>query len=185
MERARAVAPVISTILMVAIAVVLAATISVFVLDLGESVEDPAPTVGQSTGTLVGGTDNDDQLVRITHVAGDNIAVEDMEIVVDAPACTPGKARLTNLPVESGSFDSENIEYGASLIDESGDGATGVIEESTQNTFESGEFFEFRLTSGACGGPGTGLQDGDTVTVRVVHTPSNAIIIDKRLRVTE
>jgi flagellin-like protein len=283
MEQDRAVSPVISTILMVAVAVILAATISVFVLDIGEDVEEPAPTVSQSSGTLVGGTGNDDQVVRVTHVAGDNVEVEEMEIVVAAPACTPNEARLTNFPVKSGSFDSENIEYGAALIDESGDGAAGVsyprvnswacqwdsrvsrshtkaprprlsnpglsqglstresegldqrpltpgladgqpipptasgpvgrmsrfepgsnqayalpptsklvgfravtavIEESTQNTFESGAFFEFRLNAGACNG-GSGLQDGDTVTVKVVHTPSNAIIIDKTLRVTE
>jgi flagellin-like protein len=181
MSRSRAVSPVISVILMVAVAVILAATISVFVLDLGEDIEEPAPTIGQSSGTLVGGSGNDDQVVRITHVAGDNVAVEDLEIVVDAPACSPSRARLTNFPVESGAFGSENIEYGAALIDKSGDGARGVIEESSQNTFESGESFAFRLNAGACGG---GLQSGDAVTVTVVHTPSNAIIIEKALQVS-
>lgn len=38
----RAVAPVVSTILVVAIAIILAATVAVFVLDLGERTSDPA-----------------------------------------------------------------------------------------------------------------------------------------------
>jgi len=53
----RAVTPVISTILMVAIVVILAAVISTFVLGFTENFSDPAPTVGDTTGEFVPGAD--------------------------------------------------------------------------------------------------------------------------------
>ncbi|MDB2269390.1 type IV pilin, partial [Halorubrum ezzemoulense] len=46
----RAVTPVISTILMVAIVVILAATASVFFFDIAGSITEPAPNVSDTAG---------------------------------------------------------------------------------------------------------------------------------------
>lgn len=58
-QQDRAVTPVISTILMVAIVIILATVISTFALGLAENLTDPAPTVGQTSGEFEPGSDSD------------------------------------------------------------------------------------------------------------------------------
>jgi flagellin-like protein len=55
-RESRGVSSVISTILMVAIAVIPPATISVFVLDLGEDIQNPGPDIAQSSGEFIAGS---------------------------------------------------------------------------------------------------------------------------------
>lgn len=181
----RAVSPVISTILMVAIVVILAATISVFVLGLGEDIQDPAPNVAQSSGELITQDGFDGGIVRITHIAGDSVNVENIEITVDATDSCSERARIVNLPstaVNFGfdGFSDENLQNGDdSFISKGNSFSTwdaGVLHETNENTFSAGSYFEFRITGGECE-----LNKGDTVTVRIVHTPSNAVIIKKDL----
>ena len=81
-QQDRAVTPVISTILVVAIVVILAATVSVAFLGITENLTEPAPIVGDTTGELIPGGGENEQVVQITHVAGDSIAVEEIEIIV-------------------------------------------------------------------------------------------------------
>lgn len=73
----RAVAPVVSTILVVAIAIILAATVAVFVLDLGERTSDPAPT------TSFEFEETDDGTVLATHISGDTIASAALDVQDD------------------------------------------------------------------------------------------------------
>jgi len=49
----RGVSPVVSTILVVAIVVILAATISVAVFDTTENINEPAPNIAESSGEFV------------------------------------------------------------------------------------------------------------------------------------
>ncbi|MDZ7745976.1 MAG: archaellin/type IV pilin N-terminal domain-containing protein [Halobacteriales archaeon] len=60
----RAVSPVIGTIIIVAIVVVLAATVSIFALGFTDDINQPGPLVTQSSGELVSG--GSDQIVRLT-----------------------------------------------------------------------------------------------------------------------
>lgn len=84
MERLpRAVTSVVSIVLVVAIVVILAGTVSIFVLDLSESVSDTGPTTEfrisyQYFGDGVPKNDS----IRITHVAGDELERERLEVVV-------------------------------------------------------------------------------------------------------
>lgn len=187
--RSRAVAPVVSTIILVGVVAILAATISVIVVGFGEDLDDPAPTVGQASGEFVGGTGSTNQVVRISHIAGDNVDVSEIEITVTAPQCDVDKARIVNLPVQ-GSFSGFDVQYGSDLIDQTGKRFAawefGVLHADTDNVFESGSFFEFRLNSrqANCGPGGGGFTAGDRVTVRVVHTPTDAVIIEEELRAT-
>lgn len=171
---------------MVAVAVVLAATVSVLVLDFGEETTDAGPIVSDSTGEFIGDRPGaDDQIVRITHIAGDDIDVSNMEIAVRA--C--GKAeRLVNLPApttRSSStptyfpFDDGNFERETGLLSQGTVGQTwnaSVLHEDASDTFTAGTSFEFRINNGACS-----LSAGDTVTVRVIHTPTNSVLIKKEL----
>jgi FlaG/FlaF family flagellin (archaellin) len=82
------VAPVISTILMVAVVVILAAVISVFALGFLEDTE-PGPqatfTIEQNESFVIatGGLNRSFTAVRITHVAGDNIDHDRIQVLVN------------------------------------------------------------------------------------------------------
>lgn len=184
MVRFRAVSPVVSVVLIVALVVVLAATLSTFALGIGEELRDPAPNVAQSSGEFVGPDGYEGGVVRITHVAGETVAVDDLEVAVAAPC---GNTRLVNLPAEGGNtplassspYEDENLQ-GDDIISKGfykEDWSAGVLHKSTKNTFAAGDSFEFRLRSTTCP-----LEQGDKVTVRVIHAPTNAVIIKEELR---
>jgi flagellin-like protein len=183
--RYRAVSPVISTVLLVAVVVILVATMSTFTLLFTEEVNDPAPVIGQSSGEFVGGTGDGDQIIRITHLAGESVPVSEMEIVVDAPQCNPETARIVDLPLELYQGYTDHVEYGSALVDTRPPGFQnetdfGVLDADRKNTFDAGSYFEFRINAGECRN-GNGFENGDTVTVRVVHTPTDAVVIEEEL----
>lgn len=170
-QQDRAVTPVISTILMVAIVVVLAATISVFMIGVTEDLNQPAPNVVDTTGEFVIDEDyfGDNQLVRITHLGGDSVAVEEIKIIVRVDASGdddfPKEARLINFP-DPDEDDPDNI------ID-SGESSIGF------NQWAASRTIEFRINTGAADfrvdDNNTG-PEADTLKVIIVHNPSNAII---------
>jgi flagellin-like protein len=176
----RAVSPVISTILIVAIVVILAAVISTFALGFAENFSDPAPTVGDTTGEFVPGADQ--QVVRITHVAGDNVPVEEIEIIVRASGPgddLPLEARLVDLPSAGygKKIDDANIE-GDDFLDQgtSIDDQIIVVEDS--NIWEAGDTIQFVIAVDADfrDPPVDSDNEADTLEVVIVHTPSNSIL---------
>lgn len=187
-EGTRAVSPVVSTILMVAVAVVVGTLVITLAFGLGETVDDPGPVVGESTGELTAGSDRDTKIVTVRHVAGDAIEAENMAIEIDATDACGQRARILNLPATQNVFgpklSDENVR--ASSISDSivsgspvnalTDFELGVLHAENDNTFRAGSFFEFRITNDC------DIEPGETITVRVVHTPSNAVVIEKRLR---
>lgn len=178
----RAVSPVISVILMVAVTVILAAVIATFVLGLGEDVQDPGPNVGQTSGELesnAGGNNNG--VVRIWHEAGAVVDTADMEVVVDATDACDKRGRLVNLPVdETNGIESTNVD-GADIFDQRPMGlhpldSHGALERAK---FLAGDRIQFRIPSGKCS-----ISENDEVVVRIVHTPTNAVIVRQRLIAT-
>ena len=167
----RGVSPVISVILMVAIVVILAATVSVFFLNVGADINEPAPNIADTTGEFVVNDPNwrDNQLVRITHSGGDSVPVEEIRIIVRADASGdddfPKEAQLVNFP-------DPNEEDPDEIID-SGESSIGY------DTWAVGSTIEFRINTGDADfrvdeyntGP-----EADTLEVIIVHTPSEAII---------
>lgn len=106
----RAVSSVVATVLMVAVVVTLSATVSGFAFGVTDDIEQPGPNVGQSSGELLAfEDDSDEQIVRITHIAGDSITVSNIEISVRAE-CKDGtkQGRIVNLPAEDGNDIDEN-----------------------------------------------------------------------------
>lgn len=183
--RSRGVSPVLSTILMAAIVVVLAGAASLYVFDIGEELRNPAPNVAESSGELIQQSGFNGGKIRITHEAGDTVATGETEIVVDASDACGKRERLINLPEDdsnnAGRFADTNVQSGSisgSII--SGGSATelGVLDSRTTNQFTAGSFLQFRLTAGDCS-----LDSEDVVAVRVVHTPSNSVIITEQLTV--
>ncbi|NLV11822.1 type IV pilin [Haloarcula argentinensis] len=185
METNRAVSSIISVILMVAIAVILTATISLFVLGFTEDLNDTAPVVGQTSGEFEPGSNFDQQLVRITHVAGDNVDVENIEIVVRASGPDVNtEARLVNLPGNgffTRSLDGSNIEGNDDLIDQSYQSAQIIVVEDS-NTWAAGDTIEFRISvTTADFRDSPTYDDADELEIIVVYTDteSSAILFEE------
>jgi flagellin-like protein len=176
-QRGRGVSSVVATILLVAVVVVLASTVSVVAFGFADDVARPGPVVGESTGTFVEQDGDTGGIVRLTHVAGDTIQVSDIEVAVDADCSgTTRRGRLVGLPATTGNdIDDDQIE-GANIFDQRslnrfGGGAL------LQRSYSAGDTIVFRIPASKCD-----IDDGATVGVRVVHTPTNAVVIDRELR---
>lgn len=186
-QQDRAVTPVISTILMVAIVVVLAATISVFVLDFTGDLDDPAPNVAQSTGSFLPQDGNSGGIVKLTHVAGDSVEISDIEISVRA-GCKAGtrQGRIVNLPAGSynairqsdGQIEGDEIfdESSLNTIDNQVDGVNNGGALLQGGEYTAGDTIIFRIAKSDCE-----LTQGSEISVQVVHNPSQSVIIDKDL----
>lgn len=183
----RAVSPVISTILMVAIVVILAATISVFTLGLGEDIQATSPVVGQSTGELEPVDGGDGGIITVTHLAGDSVEVKNLEIVVDATDACGKRVRVVNLPASfsgqsypNNQFDDENFK-GADLLAKGAlpwfgqeEWDARLLMDTNDNMFTAGDSFQLRIASGKCD-----LESSEQINLDIVHVPSNSIIISK------
>jgi len=184
-QQDRAVTPVISTILMVAIVVILAATISVFFLGIAEDINQPAPNVADTTGEFEAGADQ--QFVRITHIAGESVSVENIEIIVRASGPgngLPTEARLVNLPGDgffTGSLDDSNIEGNDDLIGQ-GFQSTKIIVVDDSNTWSTGKTIQLQINTGTADFREGKSPEADEIEVIIVHTPSSAIISEHTFR---
>jgi len=180
-QQDRAVTPVIAIILMVAVLIVLAAAISVTFFGVTQDVNEPAPNVADTTGEFEVGTDRDEQIVQITHVAGDNVDVENIEIVVRASMTfvDDRESRLVDLPANF-RFMTENIE-GDNLIDSDVSVTDAqIIHEEDTNVWKAGDKIQFGIRSGS---EGADFRDGgspkaDELEVLVIHTKSNSILTE-------
>ena len=185
----RAVTPVVSTILMVVLVVILAATTSVAFFTFTENINEPAPIVGDTTGEFEAGGELDQQLVRIKHIAGEDIAVEDLEIIVrvSGPSLDT-EARLVDLPTDSffsTAIDSSNIQGDDSIIDTRSSAPNQIIVPADSNMWTAGDTIQFRISvSGADfrDPPKGNNPKADQLEVIIVHTPSNAIISENTFR---
>jgi flagellin-like protein len=170
----RGVSSVVGVILVVALVVILAGVVGTYGLGFVEDLRDPAPNVAESEGKLV--AEGDKQIIALTHVAGDSVEAEEMEIVVDVDgtSCTE-TSRLVNLPSD-GNLDPNNID-GPDIFDDQE--LAGAIEDGSPDddgVWSAGDTIEVRIVSGECG-----LSTGDRVTVRIVHWPTNSIVVETTL----
>lgn len=172
----RGISSVVATILLVAVVVVLAATLSVFVFGVADDVDEAAPTVAQSSGGLVTQDGDSGGIVRLTHEGGDSLTASNLEIVVDAREACGKMGRLVNLPAEGGDPNpTDEYVHGDDVFDNSHNSVGGPIGEAG-GEWEAGETATFRLAKSECP-----LESGDTITVHVVHTPTNSVVIEQTL----
>lgn len=176
----RGVTSVVSTVLLVALVLVLAVTISVYALGVADDLTEPGPNVAETSAEFVPGGSTDEQVVRTTHVAGDRVAIENIEIIVRASG--PGvdtQARLVDLPsTASSKLRDENIDGNDDLIDQRS-GSTKLIADDGVDFWSAGDTIEFRVNSGTADYRDGETPDADELEVVVVHAPSNAIIVDR------
>ena len=188
----RAASSVVATVLMVAVVVTLSATVSGFTFGVTDDIEQPGPNVGQSSGELLAfEDDSDEQIVRITHIAGDSITVSNIEISVRAE-CKDGmkQGRIVNLPAGSynairetdGQIEGDKI-FSQSSLNTISDKVDGVSNGGAllhgDGQYTAGESIIFRISKTDCE-----ITTGSQVTVRIVHTPTNSVVIKETLTAT-
>lgn len=177
----RGVSSIIGVILMVAVVVILAAIVSVAAFGFVSDINEPAPNVADTTGEFEAGSDFDQQVVRVTHIAGEEVALEDLEIVVRASGdeMDDTQVRLVNLPPGDTTFDDDSYEGNDDLA--SGFGLTDGVLFDDSSTWTAGETIKFRIPVG-----GADFRDppdldpsnpeADELEALIIHTPSGAII---------
>jgi flagellin-like protein len=188
-NQSRGVSPVISTIMMVAIVVILSATVSVFMFDVGEDVPSVAPNVAQSSGEFVAGSGDDDQVVSITHLGGDTVDIESIEIVLRVPEQNE-YIRLVDLPGEGFfdyTLDDSNIQGSTDLSDN-----TDVIDQGpTASNVNQGPIYKDANDRQWNAGETIAIEvavawdfrtsEYNELDVLVIHTESESILIEKHL----
>jgi len=178
----RATTPVVAVALLAGITLLLAATVSATALGFTDQLTGAAPIVSQSSGTYdryaAGGGRYDEQVVRITHEGGDTLTVSNLEIAVDASGACGKSGRLVNLPAEGDDpRPASRYVRGDDIFDNSANAVEGPIGTDDDGEWTAGETAQFRLATSECR-----LDRGDSITVRVVHTPTNAVVISEPIR---
>jgi FlaG/FlaF family flagellin (archaellin) len=182
----RAVTPVVGVALLVGLVLLLATAVSAATVAVAGDLTDPAPTVSQTSGEYdryaSGGGRYTEQVIRVTHVAGDTLTVSNLELAVDASDACGKAGRLVNLPA-AGDDPRPTSEYvrGEDIFDNAANSVEGPIgtgDVDDDGEWSAGETAQFRLSTSECP-----LEPGDSITVRVVHTPTDAVVVTQQIRV--
>jgi flagellin-like protein len=162
--------PVIGAILMVAVTVILAGIIGVTVLGFQDNVKDPGAVAGMTTE---GELDRDvgfpgpatASIIRITHVAGDEVSADEIRIHVDTPG---GTFRIDNIPEDG----CGNFACGGMVIDDPNNILKSSFnsEHEIPSLFGGGRSIEIAIDEDAAG-----LGEGKEVTATIVDKESDRI----------
>lgn len=153
-------------VMMAAITIALGSGVSAYMLGLTSGLDEEAPTIGQTSGALEA-VDGGYQ-VRILHVAGDVVTVSGLEVIVDATDACGKRARLVGLPTDR--IGPDDVE-GASIFSPAGLEA-GALGTGGDGEWSAGERLQFGIDGDRCE-----IEPGESVTVRVVHVPSDAVLV--------
>lgn len=178
MSAERGVSSVIAVVLLVAITIIVATTISAFALGLVGELEDPPPYIAESSGEFEPGN----QTVQLTNIAGDSVDIEELEIIVRATGPSlDAEARLVNLPSTSSRLLNENIEGNDDLIDQSFGSAELIVDDGVK-AWSAGRTIEFQINVGGADfrdPPKHGNPDAEELEIVVIHTPSGTTLVEE------
>ena len=163
----RGVSPVIGVVLMLSITVLLAATVGGLVFTASSDLNQRTPTVARSTGNFVTGPSSGcgANTVAVRHAGGDPVPADELTIAVALPN---SDARIVDLPVSGTALSASNTDDPDNVVYDYCVG--GVIANGGQR-WSAGRAITFQLNAG-----GGTVEPGDTIEIRVVHTPSNGIL---------
>lgn len=163
----RGVSPVIGVVLMLSITVLLAATVGGFVFTASSDLNQRTPTVARSTGNFVTGPSGGcgANTVTVRHAGGDPVPADELAIAVALPDTD---ARIVDLPVSGTALSANNTDDSDNVVYDYCVG--GVIANGGQR-WTAGRAITFQLNAG-----GGTVEPGDSIEVRVVHTPSNGVL---------
>lgn len=119
-----AVSSVIGVVLMVAVTIVLAASIGVFVLGIGTGLTDPTPQATLSMSSSVGGTAGADY-VNVSSEGGESFAAADVYVTVDGTKAWDGPGNYQANFTSGASKWKNDVEAG-SRLDIVEDGADSI-----------------------------------------------------------
>jgi flagellin-like protein len=178
MKDENGVSPVVGILLMIAITIVLGASLAFFAI--GFEMQEPAPFVAHSSGELVRDVYGSvDQRVYLYHEGGESIDVSNIEFVVSFEK-NDMQGRLLNFPIE-GDDPNPTSEYvrGDDVFDNSDnsvEGSIGTGDVDDDGVWSAGEYVMFRITNSA-----VSLNSGDVVYVKVIYIPTNTVVIEETL----
>jgi FlaG/FlaF family flagellin (archaellin) len=160
---------------MVAITVILAAVIGTFVLGLGDSLEQaPQSTLNaEDAAEEYNASANGSPAFDINQDGGDPISLNDVRIVLTNESGDSDTVRFEQGSWTSGDGDEYlNVTYNGDPI-ESPDGIEVAVGDTLtiQNTAD--------LESG---GNSTTIRAGNTYRIRMIHVPSDSVIMDQEVR---
>lgn len=175
----RAVSPVVGTVLLVALAAVLATG----VLAAGtamKSLEDPPPSAvlaGADVTAACAGCGSSDQVVRVRHRSGDPIEMAEVALVISVPGHDVS-GRVVDLPLATNCLRDSHVEDTDLFDGRCGrvGGALTAVGSDADGVWRAGEQVAVRLRKSA-----VRLRPGADVVVRVVHTPSGTVVARERL----
>ena len=179
----RGVSPVIGVILMIAITVILAAVIAAFVMDMGEDMGTSAPTTGTEIGTNGdwNGDAADEELLYVSHQTGDEIAGEDLRVVLrdqnggEIATFEGSTLEETDPDDESSSGYTGNDRIAMHLDDVSpgGDLSNGGFSAGSTITIVTDYAIEESGDDGFVENEGI-----DAITIQVIHSPSDTTVAE-------
>ncbi|MBX0294808.1 type IV pilin N-terminal domain-containing protein [Haloarcula nitratireducens] len=183
----RAVSSIVAVVLLLGLTVAIAGSVSALALGYADEMTAPTPTVAHSSGEYetysTGGGRYTEQVVRVTHLGGETLRVRDLEIVLDASDACGKTGRLVNLPADGDDLrPTDEFVRGTDIFDNSYDAVEGPIgtgDVDDDGEWTAGETAQFRVSTGECS-----LDGGDSLVVRVVHAPTNGVVIEERIRVS-
>ena len=148
-----AVSPVIGVILMVAITVILAAVIAAFVFGMGGNLSESPPSVSLTASSNSATTGAD---IIIKHTGGDTLTGSDYKVSVVAAGNNTGYITSTS---------DDDFSVGGQIIMEN------------DETVYSATSYAFSATW-KHDGAGDAFLTGNKYDVKVVHIPSNSMVLD-------
>ena len=149
-----AVSPVIGVILMVAITVILAAVIAAFVFNMGGSLNQAPPTVSISATNNAADSDYD---IKIVHSGGDLLKGTEWKISVVDEGTTP-------LYIDTHAGDDFAV---GGMINMAGQSDPLVLDHNFTSCSTPWEY-----------GADVLLVQGSKYDVKIVHIPSNSLVLD-------
>jgi len=171
----RATTPAVGVVVMLAVTALLASTVTL-ALGIGGVTTEPAPAVGASASLTAADGWPDGQVVTLTHEAGEAVPVAEIALVLSLERRAE-PVRLTGFPTRR--LTAEHVD-GPAVVDRSYAGVDGAVDAAhTDGRWESAEQLGIRIAS-----TDYDIHVGETVGIRVVHQPSKAVIIERRVRAT-
>lgn len=178
-HRDRAATPVVATDLLLAVTVLLAASVGVTAFTM----RHPGGHLhgrrcGPPLAAYVPGDGDREQLLRLVHEAGASVPAEQLELRVRV-VHTGVEARVTGLPAEANKLDADDV-ASAGFLDRSHGETVGSLSATTPDTdgrWGAGDTLGVRIVSGD-----VRLAPGDEVVLIVVHVPSGGVLTAVRLR---
>ena len=177
----RGLSSVVGVVASIALAVVLATGVLAAGLAVGSLGElPPSATIeaGDTTAACVG-CGPEDQRIRLEHRGGDSLPMHEIELIVSVPG--RGTARLVDLPLGTNCLGDDHVEGPDRFDGRCGrvSGSLTTVGTDADGTWSAGETVGFRLRKGA-----VRLDPGGTVTVRIVHVPSEHVVAERTVTAT-